>query len=150
MRRTSKLAALTVVALLALAGVAVAAKTLKHSGSIVGDPESKVKLAVVKSDGKPRAVRNMRFRNVLADCKQGDRRIDITPDRSPVKLSKRGRFNETYEVGSDKSELNVRGRVKRRGKRVTGKLDSEYFTVATDMGNARCRVVDLAFRTRKG
>lgn len=118
-----------------MAAVAPAA-TNELEGKIKGDDDSKVSARVVIEDRAPVRVHDLRFRKVDFDCDGGgmlEGSVDA-PDRVPVR--KNGNFE------SKSKDIEIKGEVRLRGRKIVGKLDAEL-----QFDGSRC-VAQGSFKAR--
>jgi hypothetical protein len=126
--------AVVAAALVLLPAGADAAKTKSHKleGRMVGDPNSRVSMTVVTRRGDPKRVKRLRYRNLDTFCDLDDEVGFETPvgDRSGsagrnigpgVELDNSFRWVSFPE--DPPRQVNVVGKVKRRGKKVTGTIE---------------------------
>jgi hypothetical protein len=123
---------LLVVALALPAAATAAKKTFKLSGPVAGDANAEVEISVTVKNGKPKKVKKLSYENLDAYCDLDDEVGYETPDgeRSgsagvnvgpPVEADRSFRWVSFPEDPS--RQVNVVGKVKRRGKKVTGFLE---------------------------
>ena len=130
-------AAIALLLVLTLAAPAVSgkgknAKVHELSGKIAGDANAKVSLEVVVRNREPRKVRNLVYKNIDTFCDQDAEVGFETPvgDRSGKggkNLGPRVEFDNSFRWVSNPDNpsrtINIVGKVKRRGKKVTGLLE---------------------------
>lgn len=143
MRKTIICAALC--ALLAIPAVAAAA-TIRHSGNIVGDQDSKITLRVTKKGGEIKKVSGFKAEGVLIRCESGNGDFDFTITGSiPVNDSNSFRAR-LPNVNNPDEKLRVSGKVLKGGKVVVGNIKTNELT----QGNGeRCDVPKQRFNTKK-
>lgn len=119
---------LMAVALVALAAPALApAGTNKLTGKIKGDADSKVKAKVVVEDRVPVRVEGLKFRKVDFRCPSGQILRGSVDASSVLRVQKNGKFV------SESRDIEIDGRVKRRGRKIVGDL-----TAKLDFDGERC------------
>ena len=122
-----------IVVLAVAAATAYAAKTTYElEGPVEGDANARVSLKVVVKDGKPRAVKGLRYENLDTFC---DQDAEVGYETPAGERSGSAGKNEGPRIESDNSfrwvsypsdpsrSVNVVGKVKRHGKKVTGLLE---------------------------
>jgi hypothetical protein len=125
--------ALVTVALLLPAGAdAAKKKSHKLEGRMSGDPNSSISITVVTRGGDPKRVKRLRYRNLDTFCDLDDEVGFETPagDRSGSAGRNIGpgiEFDNSFRWVSfpqvPPRQVNVVGKVKRRGKKVTGTIE---------------------------
>ncbi|MGH2986450.1 MAG: hypothetical protein ACRDLO_07175 [Solirubrobacterales bacterium] len=131
---TTKRAAIVVALAVALAlpATAMAGRTVhKLSGPVTGDPNGKVSIEVVVKNGKPQKLRRLTYENLDAHCN-----VDGTTIVPAGELSGNAGRNlagfqdpqhslfQWFSFPNDGArEVDARGRVKERGKKVVGEID---------------------------
>lgn len=138
------IAAAAVVALLATSSaLAAGTKRVSQTGSVKGDAAAVVELAVVKADGAPNRVANVRFKHLRTSCSKGTARIKLRL-LGTVKVDGDREFANTY--GTGKSKVRLEGKVSRDSSRVRGSIEGT--TVRID-GAGRCDVPSAEFTTKR-
>ena len=138
-----RMGAIVAVTSLALATSAFADGKTRLSGDINGDSLASVNLTVVKQGGGPKAIKNVRIKNLLADCSKGEARIELNLSGA-AKLNSKRKFDMTYSDG--KSKVTLAGKVKRNSKKVKAKLSGSTVEIA---GAGKCDVPNVDFKLKK-
>ena len=108
------------------------AKSIKLTGGVVKDPDSKISLKVVKKNGKVTALDDFKLRGLDFRCGgktyEDFGKIEIL-DRIPV--NDRGTFKARLpNVDNPKEKLRISGRVKKNGKVVSGNVKTNQLTIS--------------------
>ena len=144
MRRSRIVAAVAVIGLLA-ASTALAAdsKKVHQTGNADRDSQTTVELVVIKQGGAPTSVKNVKFRDLLANCASGKERIELRLSGA-AKVDAKRKFEKIY--GSGKSQIQLKGKIKRDGSRVHASISGTTVKIA---GAGRCDVPDTEFTTKR-
>jgi archaellin len=150
MKRTTTTAILLVIAAsLAFAGSALAgSKTIKQTGRIVGDQATFVKLRVKVKNGEPQKISGYSAKDVLTRCEGKKGRVNKRYSYSalnPISVNSSNQFNAVLVDDSIGLKIKLQGKVKRRGKAVTGTIKTNRF----DLKNQVCKVPGQKFKTAK-
>lgn len=97
------------------------AKTINHTGKVVGDGTAKVKLKVKKKKKKLRRVARAKITNLKLNCRGTDIRKNIVFGSGQItgrKLKRKGSFSISSR--NRDAQYSLSGTVKRKGKKVTG------------------------------
>ena len=135
-----KIAATLAVAALALPALADA-KTIRHSGSVTGDPETEISYRVKTKNGKPRKVAGFEARGIVTKCDGEPTRFNFTVF-VPISVNKRGNYGVRLP-GDDGAILRLSGSVTKNGKAGTGNIKSNDF----NEGGMSCKVPKQHFKT---
>ena len=128
---------------LTFAATAFADGRVKLTGPIKEDPAAKVKLVVVKDAGAPKAVKNIRIKNLLTNCEKGEARIELDLTGA-AKLNSKRKFHMTYVDG--KSKVVLDGKVREDSRRVVGDISGSTVRVR---GAGDCRIPNVSFTAKK-
>ena len=128
---------------LTFAATALADRKVTLSGPVEEDPAAKVKLVVVKEDGAPKSVKNVRIKNLLTNCEKGEARIELNLSGA-AKLNSRRKFHMNYVDG--KSKVVLDGKVREDGKRVVGEISGSTVHVR---GSGDCKIPNVSFKAKK-
>jgi hypothetical protein len=122
-----------IVAALGAAGIAQAAKTTHRlEGPVAGDANASVAISVVVKNGEPRKVKGLRYENLDKFCDQDD---EVGYETPAGETSGSAGKNIGPGIESDNSfrwvsnpsdparSVNIVGKVKQHGKKVTGLLE---------------------------
>jgi hypothetical protein len=113
------------------------------SGTIEQDSAASVKLTVVKQDRAPKSVKNVRIKNLLANCDNGEARITLNLSGA-AKVNSRRKIHMVYADG--KSKVVLDGKVKADGSKVVADISGS--TVHID-GAGDCKVPNVSFKAKK-
>lgn len=122
-----------------LAGTALADGKSKLSGEVDGDSLATVSLTVSKHRGAPKSVKNVRIKNLLADCGSGQARIELNLSGA-AKLDEKRKFNMTYQ--NEDGKVKLQGKVKGDSSRVKGEISGSTIKIA---GAGKCDVPNAMF-----
>ena len=122
-----------------------ATKKIRHSGTIVGVPDSKVTLRISKNNGRPSKVSAFKAKGVPTKCDAGDFLFRFQ-SLDPTKVTKKGNLKEVLK-NADGSKLTISGTVRAHGKKVNGSLKTNDFDGGATAGT--CRTPKTKFRTKK-
>jgi hypothetical protein len=137
-------AAVAVVGLLAASGAVAAGTTkTKQDGKVNGDSKASVRLVVISKAGAPKSVKNLRLRNLKADCTTGKARIKLRLSGA-AKVNERRKFANTYRSGTGTVDLS--GKVKRDSSRVHATIGHATLQVP---GFGACDLPKTEFTTRR-
>ena len=118
------------------------ARVFRHTGEIVGRPNSSVKLRVERHGDGVYELKELRFKRVPGVCGgEQSNEISLGIGRS-VTAKSSGRFRRSFE-NKDGAVLAVGGRVLRNGRVVRGNLRTSRF----DAGDETCKVDKVRFKT---
>jgi hypothetical protein len=131
-------------ALLAIPAIAAAGK-IRHSGQIVGDPDSKITLRVTKKGGEIKKISGFKANGVLIRCQSGNGEFDFTISGSIPVNDKNGFKARLPNVENPDEKLRVTGKVKKGGKVVVGNIKTNELT----QNGERCDVPKQRFNTKK-
>ena len=136
-----RVGAIVAVTSLVLAGSAFAGggNRTKLSGTVDNDSLATVKLAVANNEGAPKSVKNVRIKNLLADCGSGEARMELHLSGA-AKLDERRKFDMTYK--NDDGKVELQGKVKKNSRKVKGKISGSTIKIA---GAGKCEVPNAKF-----
>lgn len=129
--------------LIAAAPALAGSKKIRHTGTVVDLPESKVTLRISIKKGRPTKLSAFRARGVPARCENGEF-LFAFKSLNPTRITRKGNFKEALK-NPDGSKLTISGTVRRKGKRVSGFIKTNDF----DGDGMSCRVPKQQFRTAK-
>jgi len=138
-----RLGAIVAATSLVLAGSALADGKTKLTGTVEDDALASVSLTVVKQGGGPKSIKNVRVRNLLTDCDEGEARIELNLSGA-AKVDSKRKFDMTYSDGQSKVTLS--GKVKADGSKVVGELSGSTVEIG-DVGE--CDVPNAEFKVKK-
>ncbi len=121
------------------AGSALADGKSKLSGQVDGDSAASVSLAVVKKSGAPKSVKNVRIKNLLADCGSREARIELNLSGA-AKLNSKRKFEMVYK--NEDGKVKLQGKVKADASRVKGEISGSTIKIA---GAGKCDVPNASF-----
>ncbi len=124
MRKTKTAWVFATVGLALALPAAAGAETIKHAGTIVGQPGATVKFAVKKTDGRLQKVTNLRFNRVPVTCEDGTGGAIIAqlPNFGLAGKEKFTRKGPIRGVGINEGTLRAFGKLKSNGKRARGNV----------------------------
>ncbi len=129
--------------LIAAAPASAGSKKIRHSGAVVGVPDSTVTLRIGIKKGRPTKLSAFRATGVPTRCDTGEFLFEFT-SLNPTRVTKKGNFKERLK-NPDGSKLTISGTVRKRGKQVSGYIRTNDF----DSDGMSCRVAKQKFRTAK-
>lgn len=132
MRKVGMIAMVTLIAGLVLATSASAAK-LKLRGQIVGQPQSKAQITVIRdSHNNLQAVRKLKFTKVAATCDDGTGGAisGSDPRQFPISGKNFTRKTRIKGIGIDKGYFKATAKFRRGGKAVKGSVRFAFKTTA--------------------
>jgi hypothetical protein len=132
-----------VLLLLAAAPASAKSRKIRHSGTVVKVPDSKVTLRIGIKRGRPTKLSAFRATGVPTRCDTGEFLFKFT-SLNPTRVTKKGNFKEVLK-NPDGSKLKISGTVRKRGTRVAGYIRTNDF----DSDGMSCRVAKQKFRTSK-
>ncbi len=138
-----RLGAAVAVASLTFAATAFADGKVTLSGPIEEDPAASVKLVVVKQGGAPKSVKNVRIKNLLVNCDNGDARIALSLSGA-AKVEERRKIRKVYVDG--KSKVVLEGKVKADSTKVVADISGSEVQVD---GAGDCKVPNVSFKAKK-
>ncbi len=120
-------------------------KTIRQEGFVKSDKAATVSLRVKVSGGEPRRIVGFRAENVMGNCDGGaEIRVGLLRALVPIKVRRSSEFK--VRLANDKGEIiRISGKVKKRGRAVTGNLKTSDFSDAGEV----CRVPKQKFSTSK-
>lgn len=139
--------ALAAVVIAALAFPAIAgAKKISVSGGVVKDPDSRIRAKVTVKNGDVRKISRFKARGIDFRCNgQTFENFEFTITGS-IRVNDRNSFRARIPSSQDSSEkLRVSGRVKKKGKRVSGNIKTNRLSI----GNETCDMPKQHFELRK-
>ena len=122
-----------------------ASKKIRHSGELVGVPDSKVTLRVSKNKGKPSKVSAFKASGVPTKCDKGDFLFRFQ-SLDPTTVTPKGNFKEVLK-NADGSKLTISGTVRNGGKKVSGFIRTNEFDAGETAGH--CMTPKTKFKTEK-
>lgn len=128
---------------LVFAASAFADGKVRLSGPVEEDSAASVKLTVIKHGGAPKSVKNVRIKNLLANCEHGEARIELNLSGA-AKVDSRRKVHMVYADGDSKVVLD--GKVKADSSKVVGAIHGS--TVHID-GAGDCKVPNVSFKAKK-
>jgi hypothetical protein len=131
-------------ALLAIPAIAMAAK-IRHSGQIVGDPDSKITLRVTKKGSEIKKVSGFKANGVLIRCQSGNGEFNFTITGS-IPVNDKNTFKARLPNDENPDEkLRITGKVKKGGKVVVGNIKTNQLP----SNGENCDVPKQRFNTEK-
>lgn len=127
---------------LVLAGTALANGKAQLSGTVDDDSLATVSLTVAKAGGEPKSVKNVRIKNLLADCDDGETRIELNLSGA-AKLDEKRKFEMTYK--NDDGKVDLKGKVKADSSKVKGEISGSTIKIA---GAGKCEVPNVSFTVK--
>jgi hypothetical protein len=145
-----KLAVLCVIAVAFALPATALAKKIRLAGGVTGDPNSRISMRVTVNKGVPTKVGGIRGSNLDVSC-DGEPldgfRFQVL---GSVPVSPKRTFRARIPNAADpKERLRISGKVRRKGRRATGTLQSRRFTIQADEGPRTCEMPKQRFSVRK-
>jgi len=144
MKRATIIAILAGLAILAVPASASAA-TVKHTGNLIGNPATPVKLTVVKKQGKATRIRGFTLRNVIMNCTDGQVRFSFLKAFGAIRVRGGTRFGVRLPERGGTGSMRLRGKVRKQGRKTRGTVKATLTGTEFDT----CRLAKSRFRTRK-
>jgi hypothetical protein len=137
-------AAVAVIGLLAAStALAAGSKQVPQTGKVDGDSQASAQLVVIKQGGAPKSVKNLKLKDLLSNCTNGEARISLRLSGA-AKVDDNGKFEKTYVDGSTK--IKFEGKVKRDSSRVHASISGTTIKIT---GAGRCDVPNVEFTTKR-
>ena len=134
MRKAGSLAALALVALASLAlASGASAEKLRLKGKIVGQPQSKAQITVVRNKHKNlKSVLKVKFTRSTATCEDGSSGDDQRRRPAPFPISGKNFTRKTRVLGTgiDHGYFKAAGKFRRGGKAVKGRVRFAFKTTS--------------------
>ena len=137
-----RVGAVVAITSLVLAGSAFAGGKTQLSGTVDDDSLATVNLTVASTGGAPKSVKNVRIKNLLADCGSADARIELNLSGA-AKLDEKRKFDMTYQ--NDDGKVELKGKVKADSSKVKGEISGSTIKIA---GAGTCEVPNAKFTAK--
>ena len=112
------------------------------SGTVDDDSLTSVNLTVASTGGVPKSVKNVRIKNLLADCGSSSARIELNLSGA-AKLDEKRKFDMTYQ--NDDGKVELKGKVKSNSSKVKGEISGSTIEIA---GAGTCQVPNADFTVK--
>jgi hypothetical protein len=137
-----RVGAVVAITSLVLAGSAFAGGKTQLSGTVDEDSLATVNLTVASAGGLPKSVKNVRIKNLLAQCGSSEARIELNLSGA-AKLDEKRKFDMTYQ--NDDGKVELKGKVKADSSKVKAEITGSTIQIA---GAGTCKVPNVSITAK--